>query len=106
MRYPTIVGVAVVATVLTGAVRPAQAQSDVVLQSLNLQGVNYNAATRTLTATGGTVAGTIGGLPFVTDITHFNLQAQPGNGMGRSVLDLGLAPIHIELLGLHVDTSA
>jgi len=62
-----------------------------------------------LTATGGKVQGTLAGLPFTTDITNLALQlVQPGPGApdGCSVLDLALAPIDIDLLGLHVDTSA
>jgi hypothetical protein len=63
-----------------------------------------------LTATGGTVAGTLAGLPFTTDITNFALQLVPDDPETKavecSVLDLSLAPIDIDLLGLHVDTSA
>jgi hypothetical protein len=59
---------------------------------------------------GGTVTGTLAGLPFTTDITNFVLQLAPDNpatpAVECSVLNLELAPIHLALLGLHVDTSA
>jgi hypothetical protein len=58
----------------------------------------------------GTVTGTLAGLPFTTDITNFVLQLVPDNpgtpAVECSVLNLELAPIHLALLGLHVDTSA
>jgi hypothetical protein len=58
----------------------------------------------------GTVTGTLAGLPFTTNITNFVLQLVPDNpatpAVECSVLNLELAPIHLALLGLHVDTSA
>ena len=58
----------------------------------------------------GNVAGTLGGLPFTTRITNFVLQLVPDNpatpAVECSVLHLELAPIHLALLGLRVDTSA
>ncbi|HYH69657.1 MAG TPA: hypothetical protein VD866_33480 [Urbifossiella sp.] len=63
-----------------------------------------------LTATGGTVEGTLAGLPFATDITNLTLQLIPDDpgttGVECSILSLELAPIDVDLLGLHVDTSA
>jgi hypothetical protein len=63
-----------------------------------------------LTAAEGTVEGTLAGLPFTTDIANFALQLLPDDPETEpvecSVLDLSLAPIDIDLLGLHVDTSA
>lgn len=57
----------------------------------------------------GTVTGTLAGLPFTADITNFALQLIPDDpttpAVECSVLDLELAPIHLNLLGLHVDTS-
>jgi len=93
---------------------PARAQvapgSGVVINDINLTGVAIDPVTGVLTATGGTVSGTIGGLPFTTDITNFALDLLPDNpatpGQECSVLHLALAPIHLALLGLHVDTSA
>lgn len=60
-----------------------------------------------LTATQGTISGTIAGLPFTTDIKNFSLDLVPGALPGQvcSILDLELGPIDIDLLGLHVDTS-
>jgi len=105
MRLARIATTFVLAAVCAGAApRPAAAQP-VVIDSLNLEGVNYDAATGLLTATGGTVTGTLGGLPFTTDITDFALQDLPGNGKRCAILHLELAPVHIALLGLHVDTS-
>lgn len=91
---------------------PAHAQqldisTEIEINDLDLEGVAYDAATGVLTATGGTVAGTIAGMPFTTDITDFDLQlVQNGPAAGCSILNLALAPIDIDLLGLHVDTSA
>jgi hypothetical protein len=54
-----------------------------------------------------TVTGTLAGLPFTAEITDFALELIPdGEGDGEcAILDLALAPIDIDLLGLHVDTS-
>ena len=86
---------------------PAQAQnigSGVVINDVDLDGVNI--VDGVLTATGGTVAGTIGGLPFTTDLENFRLEfVTPPGEAGCSILDLELAPIDLDLLGLHVDTS-
>jgi hypothetical protein len=106
MRLSSILVAAVLTAACTIAARPAEAQTDLVINSLNLQGVNYDAATGLLTATGGTVTGTLGGLPFTTDINNFSLQQSPGNGNRCSVLDLELGPINLALLGLHIDTSS
>src|SRR5687768_8450541 len=103
-----IVGVA-----LVGAATPAKAQvppidigNGIVITDVDLEGVAYDAATGILSATGGTVSGTIAGLPFTTDIEDFQIQLMPGmEEEGCSVLDLSLAPINLALLGLHVDTS-
>jgi len=111
MRMPSIVGVSVLAAACTLAARPVEAQTNVVLNrnvvlnSLNLRDVNYNAATRTLTAAGGTLTGTFAGLPFTTNITRFVLRELPGNRRECSILNLELQPIQIALLGLRVDTS-
>jgi len=59
-----------------------------------------------LTAPRGTVEGTLLGLPFTTELKHFELDLTPAQqGTGCPILDLELAPIHLQLLGLHVDTS-
>jgi hypothetical protein len=92
------------------AAPPAQAQSggaNVVITDLNLQGVAVDPLTGVVTATEGTVSGTIAGLPFTTDITDFELELMPDpmDG-GCSILHLALAPIDLDLLGAHVDTSA
>jgi len=98
-----IVGVAVLAAVFTGAAAPAQAQ--VSLTGItNLQGVNVDPVTGVLTIASATLEGTLAGAPFTTQITNFVLT--PSQGASCSVLDLELAPIHISLLGLHVDTSS
>ena len=103
-----------VATLAVGMTAPrAEAQVDLgsglVINNVDLEGVAFDAVTGLLTATGGTVEGTLAGLPFTTDITNFSLQLVPPTPEapeGCSVLDLALAPIDIDLLGLHVDTSA
>jgi hypothetical protein len=104
MKLSSIVGAAVLAAACTIAARPAEAQTgNLVLNSINLTGVDFNAATGVVTGTGGTVTGLLAGIPFTTSISNFVLT--PGTGRQCSVLNLSLAPIHIALLGLHVDTS-
>jgi len=102
-----------VATLAVGMTStPAKAQTDlgsgVVINNVNLQGINYDAVTGLLTAESGTVSGTLAGFPFTTDIQNFSVQLMPDDtdpSGGCSVLDLSLAPINLALLGLHVDTS-
>jgi hypothetical protein len=104
MKPSRILGAAILAAACTIAARPAEAQTgNLVLNSINLTGVTYNAVTRVLTATGGTVTGLLGGIPFTTNISNFVLS--PGHGKQCAILDLSLAPIDISLLGLHIDTS-
>ena len=85
----------------------ARAQDGFDVTSVNL--TNFQIVDNQLRA-GGTVTGTLAGLPFTTDITNFVLQLVPDNpatpAVECSVLNLELAPIHLALLGLHVDTSA
>jgi len=55
-----------------------------------------------------TITGTLAGLPFTTTITEFALDLVPDAAAGDdvcTVLDLAIAPIDIDLLGLHVDTT-
>ena len=93
---------------------PARAQvapgSGVVINNIDLTGVAIDPVTGVLSATGGTVTGTIAGLPFTTNITDFAISLLPDNpgtpGTECSVLHLALAPIHLSVLGLHADTSA
>ena len=87
------------------AVRPTtagaqQSTGNFVINSVTLD--NFRIVDNVLHA-GGTVTGTWTGVPFTTTITNFALQ--PGANT-CSVLDLELAPIHLALLGLHVDTGA
>lgn len=76
--------------------------TDVTLTDLQIVGDELRAA--------GTVTGTLAGLPFTTNITNFVLQLVPDNPatpvVECSVLNLELAPIHLAVLGLRVDTSA
>src|SRR3954464_7400542 len=76
-----VVGVALVGVSAT----PARAQvppvpapgSGIVIDTLNLTGIAYDAATGVLSATGGTVTGTLSGLPFSTDVSNFKVQLVP-----------------------------
>jgi hypothetical protein len=104
MRFSRIAGVAVLVAVFTGAATPAQAQISLTGITVNPQDVLYNQVTGVLTVTNATLEGTLGGAPFTTTITNFVLG--PGHGHSCSVLDLELAPIHADLLGLNVDTSS
>jgi len=89
----------------------AQAQNaggNVVINHIDL--TNPQVVDGVLTATGGTVSGTIAGLPFTTDITHFALDllpdVPPAPGGVCTVLDLDLGPINLNVLGAYVNTSA
>jgi len=101
------------ATLAVGFMAPrAQAQIDLskglIINDVDLVGTHYDAQTGQLTIDSGTVAGTLAGRPFTTKITDFALQlvdpATPDTA-GCSVLHLALAPIDLDLLGLHVDTG-
>jgi hypothetical protein len=72
-----------------------------------------------IAALGGIVNGTIGGIPFTTEILRFEMfffqsPAIRSNGISVAAvveglcaaLNLQIAPIHVELLGLHIDTSS
>jgi len=98
MRSASITGVAVLLLSL-GSVANAQVEiSNVTLDNAKLKnGI--------LTAPTGTVEGTLLGKPFTTEIKHFSLDLTPAQTGGCPILNLELAPIHIALLGLHVDTS-
>jgi len=81
---------------LSVAAPRAQAQVDIVVNTVNLAGSE--------------VTGTLGGYPFKTRITDFSLRKiEDVIGTARvecAVLHLELAPIHLDVLGLIVDTSA
>jgi hypothetical protein len=78
-----------------------------VITNVNLQGVSYNSATGALTISSGTVTGTLGGIPFITNINNFLVQSQSdGPGQTCAILNLEIAPISLNLLGLLVDTSS
>jgi len=102
MRMSRIAGVAVLMAVFTGAAAPARAQISLTGITFNPQDVSF--VNGVLTIANATLEGTFAGAPFTTEITNFVLS--PGQGNSCSVLDLQLAPIHISLLGLHVDTSS
>ena len=86
---------------------PAQAQgTGIVITSIDLEGLDYDPVAGLLTATGGTVEGTFAGLPFTTDVENFALQLLADAEDGAcSVLNLELAPINLNVLGLFVNTS-
>lgn len=90
------------------AARAQNAGANVVVNNINL--VDPQIVNGVLTATEGTVSGTIGGLPFTTGITGLSLDLVPDvvptPGGVCTVLDLHLAPINLAVLGAHVDTSA
>jgi len=106
MRLASIVGAMALATVVTN-VAPAQTQrikasSNLVIQSIQLTGLAVD-PTGVVRATG-TLTGTLAGAPFTT-LANITL-APPAVRGGCPILHLALAPIHLTLLGLHVDTSA
>jgi len=71
------------------------------ISSINLTSISQ-LADGTVQAVG-TLTGTLLGHNFVTDFTTTILP--PANGATCPILDLHLAPIHLDLLGLNVDTS-
>jgi len=81
-------------------------------QLLDITGVNLSGLDITdgVLNAAGTVTGTLAGRSFTTNITDFALNLIPDDpdttAVECSVLHLELAPIDIDLLGLHVDTSA
>jgi len=103
MKLRSIAGAAALLLAL-GGVTNAQ-QIPLVIDNVDL--VNPRLVNGVLTAPRGTLEGTLGGLPFTTDIKHFSLDLNPAHQQagGCAILNLELAPIHIALLGLHVDTS-
>jgi len=99
MRLSIFAGAAALLLTL-GGIADAQVQiTDVTLNNPKLKnGV--------LTAPTGTVTGKLLGSDFTTELKHFNLDLTPAlQETGCPILNLELAPIHIQLLGLHVDTS-
>jgi len=78
----------------------------VTITDVDLEGIVFNPLTGVLTATGGVVEGTLAGLPFETDISNFSIDLIPDLPATTPILNLELAPIDIDLLGAHVDTSA
>jgi hypothetical protein len=114
MRLTSIAGAVILATIGTNAAQAkgpnanATANGSIAITGIQFPagGLVVNPVTGILEGTGGTVVGTLAGLPFTADITKFALQPLP-NGKGKrcTVLDLALGPINLELLGLHVDTS-
>jgi len=105
MGLKSIAGTAALLLAFGGGVTQAQnANVNLVVNDVDL--VKPRLAGGVLRAVGGTVSGTLNGLPFTTDIKHFALDLRPAQtGAGCAILDLELAPIHLQLLGLHVDTS-
>jgi len=89
-----------------GQAAPAAAAN--LLNITNVSLSNFQIVDNVLHATG-TVKGTLAGLPFTTNITDFALQLLPDDpatpATECSVLHLQLDPIHLNLLGLHADTS-
>jgi hypothetical protein len=77
----------------------------VTITDVDLTGIAIDFATGVLTATGGTVEGTLAGLPFETDISNFSIDLLPDLPGTTPILDLELGPIDIDLLGAFIDTS-
>jgi hypothetical protein len=79
----------------------AAAASNINITGVNL--TNFQVVNGILQATG-TVTGTLAGAPFTTAAT-FALTPVTNSATNCAILSLDLQPIHISLLGLHVDTS-
>lgn len=96
-------------SLVTVQVSEARAQGSGAFDITSVNLTNFQIVGNELRAEG-TVTGTLAGLQFTTDITNFVLQLVPDDPLTPavecSVLNLELAPIHLSLLGLHVDTSA
>jgi len=102
IRLSSIAGAAALVLARGGAA--SAQQFPVVINNIDL--VKPMLVDGLLTATGGTVSGTLNGLPFTTSITNLSLDLAPDDPLACPILHLELAPIHLSLLGLHVDTSA
>jgi len=104
MKLRNIAGAATLLLALGGGVINAQ-ELPLVITDIDL--VNPRLVNGVLRATHGTLEGTLGGAPFSTELKKFALDLNPAHQQDGScaILDLELAPIHLALLGLHVDTS-
>jgi len=101
--------IASVVAILALSINPSDARAasgNITITGIQLN--NFQIVNNVLHASG-TVTGTLAGQPFTTQITDFALQLVPDNpattAVECAILDLQLAPIHLALLGLHVDTS-
>jgi hypothetical protein len=111
---PSLLLTGALALGLVAAPAPARAQvnlgSGIVINDISLTDVAIDPVTGILTGAGGTVSGTVAGLPFTTGLTDFAIDLVPDDpatpAAECSVLHLALAPIDLDLLGLSVDTSA
>lgn len=102
-----VAALAVAVTTTPARAQSANANANIVITDVNIAPGDLSIVNGVLEATKGTVEGTIAGLPFTTDITNLQLEllnATPTSPQ-CSILSLELAPIDIDLLGLHVDTS-
>lgn len=110
MKLMNLAGAVVLAAVSTN-VAMAKAPQTKAAANIQITGVTLpldqavRNANGVLTIPNGTVTGLLGGLPFTTNITNFQLQLLPPGGTTCSVLNLELGPISVDLLGLYIDTS-
>jgi hypothetical protein len=102
--HAPVLGPALEAPATPAAVGDLLTITDITLPQLEI----VDGVLRSVEGSVGTVTGTLAGLPFTTEITNFALELIPDAGEGENcaILHLELAPIDIDLLGLHVDTSA
>jgi hypothetical protein len=102
---------ALIMTALQLSVATPRAQASHTVPNIVITGVNLTNLhiVNNVLKANGTVTGTLAGLPFTTQITNFALQLLPDDpatpGVECAILNLELQAIHLNVLGLHVDTS-
>jgi len=110
MEERVVMSHAMVAVAPAVQVAPAAAARSTVSLPISVTGLTVNQiltdATGALSGVAGTLTGTLAGLPFTTPITLAATPPPDGSPAGTCpVLDLHINAIHLNLLGLHVDTS-
>ncbi|MFL5340737.1 MAG: hypothetical protein ACJ8F7_11350, partial [Gemmataceae bacterium] len=98
-----VVPAAVLGPAKVAAAAPAALNLSGLLNITGVQLTNLQVVNGVLQGAG-TITGTLAGLPFTATISSFTLTPNPQAGQ-CAILSLHLDPIHLSLLGLHVDTS-
>jgi len=92
------------APAIVGDALKAVASDNFIVNDLQVDLTSLAIDTAGVVTGAGTISGFLGGLPITDQVFNFALDNDSEEGC--TVLDLELGPINLELLGLHVDTSA